>query len=144
MPEVQRMGLAEKEQQLIDDLNMFDEWMDKYQFIIDMGKESEGLPDAEKTDDLLVKGCQSRVWLKAEKVGDVLVFRSDSDAIIPKGIAAMIARLYSGHTPEEILAFRPTFVEKTGLAQHLTPTRANGLSAILKRIQQYALAYKTA
>ncbi len=137
------MTLKEKEEQLIGDFSLFDDWMDKYEYIIELGKQSLGLEEAEKTGDLLIKGCQSRVWLQAEMKDGKVFFRADSDAMIPKGIATILTGIFSGHSPAEILEYQPSFIEAIGLGQHLSPTRANGLSSMIKQIKHYALAFKS-
>ena len=117
---------------------MFDEWMDKYEYIIELGKNLKGYPDSEKTDDKLIKGCQSRVWLDCKKDGDRLVFNADSDAIITKGIISLLISIYSGRTAEEILSSDFSVIEKIGLKENLSPTRANGLVSMIETIRKYA------
>lgn len=134
------MTIAEKQQVLVEEFDFFDEWMDKYDHIIGMGKALDALPDAEKNDDLLVQGCQSKVWLKAEKDGENVVFKADADAIIAKGIIAMLIDVFSGQPAKEIAAAELTFLEEIGLKDHLSPTRANGLMSMIKQMKFYALA----
>lgn len=134
------MTIAEKQQVLVEEFDFFDEWMDKYDHIIGMGKALDALPDAEKNDDLLVQGCQSKVWLKAEKVGENVVFKADADAIIAKGIIAMLIDVFSGQPAKEVAAAELTFLEEIGLKDHLSPTRANGLMSMIKQMKFYALA----
>ena len=137
------MTIKEKEAQLIEDFELFEDWMDKYGYIIDLGKSGASLDDASKREELLINGCQSRVWLEAEMKDGQVYYRADSDAVIPKGIAAMLTGLFSGHRPDEILDFSPVFVDRIGLGQHLSPTRSNGLSAMIQQIKNYALAFKS-
>ena len=134
------MTLQEKENEIIDEFAMFDEWLDKYEYIIELGKSLEALPDAEKTEDRLIKGCQSRVWLDWEMKDGKLVFSADSDAIITKGIISLLISLYSGRTPQEILSSDFSIVEKIGLRENLSPTRANGLVSMIETIRAAAAA----
>ncbi len=137
------MTLKDKESQLIEDFGMFEDWMDKYGYIIELGKSEAPMNEEEKVDELLIKGCQSRVWLNANMKEGKVHYRADSDAVIPKGIAALLTSLFSGHAPDEILEFEPVFIKEIGLAQHLSPTRSNGLSSMIRQIKNYALAFKT-
>jgi cysteine desulfuration protein SufE len=137
------MTIAEKEEQLINEFTLFDDWMDKYNFIIDLGKSLPMIDEKLKTESNLIKGCQSRVWLSAEFDGKVINFTGDSDAVITKGIANLLVRTLSGHTPDEILEADMGFVDKIGLKEHLSPTRSNGLVSMIKQMKLYALAYKT-
>lgn len=130
--------IHEAENQIIEEFSMFDEWMDKYEYIIELGKNLKGYPDSEKTDDKLIKGCQSRVWLDCKKDGDRLVFNADSDAIITKGIISLLISIYSGRTAEEILSSDFSVIEKIGLKENLSPTRANGLVSMIETIRKYA------
>lgn len=130
--------IKEAENQIIEEFSMFDEWMDKYEYIIELGKNLKGYPDSEKTDDKLIKGCQSRVWLDCKKEGDRLVFNADSDAIITKGIISLLISIYSGRTAEEILSSDFSVIEKIGLKENLSPTRANGLVSMIETIRKYA------
>ena len=137
------MTIEDKEQEIIDEFAEIDDWMDRYACIIDMGNNLDPLPDELKTPDRLIEGCQSRVWLDAVKNGDgTLTYRADSDAIIVKGIISMLVDVLSGHTPEEILGADLRFINEIGLAEHLSPTRSNGLVAMLKQMRAYAAAYK--
>lgn len=137
------MTIEEKEQELIDEFSDIDDWMDSYAYIIDMGNSLPALPDKLKTPDRLIEGCQSRVWLDAELAEDGTVgFRADSDAIIVKGIISMLVDVLSGHTPDEILDADLHFIKDIGLAEHLSPTRSNGLVAMLKQMRAYAAAFK--
>ena len=137
------MTIAEKEEQLINEFTLFDDWMDKYNYIIDLGKSLPMIDDKFKNESNLIKGCQSRVWLSAEYDGKVITFKGDSDAVITKGIANLLVRTLSGHTPDEILEADMGFVDKIGLKEHLSPTRSNGLVSMIKQMKLYALVYKT-
>lgn len=132
------MTIAQKEQQVIDDFALYDEWLDKYEYIIDLGKGLEGYPEEKKTDEHLIKGCQSRVWLDAEVRDGRIWFSADSDAIITRGIISLLIGIYSGATPEEILASDFSVVEKIGLRENLSPTRANGLVSMIETIRAIA------
>ena len=121
---------------------MFDDWMQRYEHIIESGKALPKIAEEHKNEDHLIKGCQSRVWLHAEPQNDKLDFSADSDAILTKGIIALLLRVYSGRTPEEILDTEPFFIEEIGLKEHLSPTRANGLLSMVKQIKLLALAQK--
>ena len=137
------MTIQESQQDIIDQFADIDDWMDKYACIIDMGNELEPLPDALKTQDRLIEGCQSRVWLDAEKQPDgTIKYRADSDAIIVKGIISMLVDVLSGHTPDEILNADLHFIDEIGLSEHLSPTRSNGLLAMVKQMRAYAAALK--
>ena len=134
------MTIQEAQQEIIEDFEIFDDWMDKYEHIIELGKELPQIDDQYKTDDNLIKGCQSRVWLRAENKDGKIYFTADSDAIIAKGIISLLLKVFSGHTPEEILAADTDFINKIGLQEHLSPTRSNGLVSMIKQIKNYALA----
>lgn len=137
------MTIEQKEQELIDEFSDIDDWMDRYACIIDMGNNLPALPDNLKTPDRLIEGCQSRVWLDAEMTPDGKVeYKVDSDAIIVKGIISMLVDVLSGHTPDEILGADLHFINDIGLAEHLSPTRSNGLVAMLKQMRAYAAAFK--
>ena len=135
--------IKEIQDEIIDEFTGFDDWLDRYQLLIDLGSEQEPLPEEYKTDNNLIEGCQSRVWLQADVVDGKVVFRAESDALIVKGIVALLIKVYSGHTPDEILSTKPYFVEAIGLKEHLSPTRSNGLVAMIKQMRLYALAFKT-
>ena len=135
------MTIAEKQAQLVDEFAFFEEWMDKYNHIIEMGKSLAPLSDDEKSEELLVKGCQSKVWLKAEKDGDNVVYFADADAIIAKGIVAMLVDVFSGQPAVEVAKAELNFIEEIGLKEHLSPTRANGLMSMIKQMKIYALAF---
>ena len=136
-------SINEIQDEIIEDFDFFEDWDDKYGHIIDMGKELQPLAEEFKTEDNIIKGCQSQVWLHAKTEGDNLVFEADSDAIIVKGLVAMLLKVFSNHTPDEIMNADIYFMEKIGMAQHLSPTRSNGLVAMVKQIKLYALAFKT-
>lgn len=135
-------SIKEKAEQIVKEFSQFDDWMDKYQLLIEKGKELPELDDAEKKEKYLIEGCQSKVWLMPEFKDGKIYFRGASDALITRGLTSMVISVYSGHTPDEILAFEPVFIEEAGLSQHLSPTRANGLNSMLKQIKLYAMAYK--
>ena len=135
--------IKEIQDEIIEEFTGFDDWLDRYQLLIDLGNEQEPLPEEFKTDNNLIEGCQSRVWLQADVVDGKVIFRAESDALIVKGIVALLIKVYSGHTPDEILSSEPYFVEAIGLKEHLSPTRSNGLVAMIKQMRLYALAFKT-
>ncbi len=134
--------INELQDEVIEEFGDFDDWMDKYQLLIDLGGEQEPLPERYKTDQNLIDGCQSRVWLQADYAGGILTFRAESDALIVKGIVALLVRVLGGHTPQEILDADLYFIDRIGLKEHLSPTRSNGLLAMLKQMKMYALAFK--
>lgn len=134
--------IKEKQDEIILEFNDFDDWLDRYQLLIDLGGEQEPLPVEYKTDNNLIEGCQSRVWLQADYVDGKVLFRAESDALIVKGIVSLLIKVYSGRTPDEILENEPYFVEAIGLKEHLSPTRSNGLLAMIKQMRLYALAFK--
>ena len=136
-------SIKEKQEEIIEEFSAFDDWMDRYQLLIDLGSEQEPLDEQYKTDSNLIEGCQSRVWLQANFVDGKVEFRAESDALIVKGIVSLLVKVYSGHTPQEILDNEPYFVEAIGLREHLSPTRSNGLVAMIKQMRLYALAFKT-
>ena len=137
--------IKDKQEEIIEEFNAFDDWMDRYQLLIDLGSEQPPLEEQYKTDNNLIEGCQSRVWLQADLMPDGTVrFLAESDALIVKGIVSLLVKVYSGHTPDEILDNEPYFVEAIGLKEHLSPTRSNGLVAMIKQMRMYALAFKTA
>ena len=135
--------IKEIQDEIIAEFNDFDDWLDRYQLLIDLGSEQEELPDEYKTDNNLIEGCQSRVWLQADFVDEKVFFRAESDALIVKGIVSLLIKVYTGRTPDEILDNEPYFVEAIGLKEHLSPTRSNGLLAMIKQMKLYALAFKT-
>ena len=134
--------IKEIQDDIIAEFNDFDDWLDRYQLLIDLGSEQQPLPAEYKTDNNLIEGCQSRVWLQADYVDGKVFFRAESDALIVKGIVSLLIKVYSGRTPDEILENEPYFVEAIGLKEHLSPTRSNGLLAMIKQMKLYALAFK--
>lgn len=130
------MSLEESKQSIIDDFSMFDEWLDKYEYIIELGKKLDSFPENKKTDDRLIKGCQSRVWLDWEVKDGKLYFTADSDAIITKGIISLLISVYSGRSAEEIAGDDFSFLEELGLKENLSPTRANGLESMVETIKR--------
>ncbi|NPD82570.1 SufE family protein [Prevotella sp. PINT] len=134
------MTINEIQDEVIEEFQDFDDWMDKYQLLIDLGNEQEPLEDKYKTDDNLIDGCQSRVWLQADMRDGLLHLQAESDALIVKGIIALLIRVLNDHTPKEILDADLYFIEEIGLKDHLSPTRSNGLLAMVKKIRMYALA----
>ena len=135
--------INELQDEVIEEFSDFDDWMDKYQLLIDLGNEQEPLDPQYKTVQNLIDGCQSRVWLQADLTDGKVVFQAESDALIVKGIIALLIKVVSGHTPDEILNSDFYFIEKIGLKEHLSPTRSNGLLAMVKQMRMYALAFKT-
>jgi cysteine desulfuration protein SufE len=134
--------INELQDEVIEEFSGFDDWMDKYQMLIDLGNDLEPLDEKYKTEQNLIDGCQSRVWLQCDLKDGKLVFTADSDALIVKGIIALLIEVISGHTPKEILDADFYFIDKIGLREHLSPTRSNGLLAMVKQIKAYALAYE--
>ncbi len=135
------MTINEIQDEIIDEFSGLDDWMDKYQLLIDLGNEQEPLDEKYKIESNLIDGCQSRVWLQADYVDGKLNFSAESDALIVKGIVALLIRVLSGHTPQEILDADLYFIEEIGLKEHLSPTRSNGLLAMVKQMRVYALAF---
>lgn len=136
------MSINELQDEVIAEFSDFDDWMDRYQLLIDLGNEQEPLEEKYKTEQNLIEGCQSRVWLQADDVDGKIVFKAESDALIVKGIIALLIKVFSGHTPDEILNADLYFIDKIGLKEHLSPTRSNGLLSMVKQIRMYALAFK--
>ena len=145
------MNINEIQDEIIEEFSGFDDWMDKYQLLIDLGNEQEPLDEKYKVESNLIDGCQSRVWLQADLVEmeneagemrNVIHFQAESDALIVKGIVALLIRVLSDHTPQEILDANLYFIEQIGLREHLSPTRSNGLLAMVKQMRMYALAFK--
>jgi len=136
------MSVEEIQNQIVEEFSMYDDWMDKYAYLIEIGNGLETMDEAHKTDDNLIKGCQSRVWFHAGLKDGKLYFEADSDAIITKGIAGLLIRVFSGQTPHDIVNANLDFIDKIGLTQHLSPTRSNGLLSMIKQIKYYALAYE--
>ena len=136
------MTINEVQDEVIAEFNDFDDWMDRYQLLIDLGNEQEPLDEKYKTEQNLIEGCQSRVWLQADEVGGKVIFKAESDALIVKGIIALLIKVVSGHTPDEILNSELYFIDRIGLKDHLSPTRSNGLLSMVKQMRMYALAFK--
>ena len=134
--------INELQDEIIEEFSDFDDWMDKYQLLIDLGNEQEPLAPEYKNDQNLIDGCQSRVWLQADLVDGKIEFQAERDALIVKGIIALLIKVVSGHTPDEILENDLYFIEAIGLKDHLSPTRSNGLLAMIKQMRMYALAFK--
>ena len=136
------MTINEQQDEVIEEFEGFSDWMDKYQMLIDLGNDLEPLDAKYKTEQNLIDGCQSRVWLQADYVDGQIVFTADSDALITKGIIALLIQVLSGHTPSEIAKADLYFIDRIGLKEHLSPTRSNGLLSMVKQIRMYALAYE--
>lgn len=134
--------INEIQDEIINEFLELDDWMDKYQMLIDMGSEQPPIDEQYKTDSNLIEGCQSRVWLQADEKDGLLIFQAESDALIVKGIVGLLVRVLSGHTPDEILDANLYFIDQIGLHEHLSPTRSNGLVAMVKQMRIYALAFK--
>lgn len=137
------MTINEAQESIIEEFGELDDWMDRYQLLIDMGNEQQPLPSEDKTESNLIDGCQSRVWLVCEEKDGNLYFRAESDALIVKGIISLLIKVLSGHSAAEILAADLYFIHDIGLTEHLSPTRSNGLLSMLKQMRLYALAYST-
>lgn len=137
------MTINETQDEIIEEFCEVDDWMDRYQLLIDLGEEQQPLPASEKTEQNLIDGCQSRVWLVCDEHDGLLDFRAESDALIVKGIVTLLIRVVAHHTPQEILDADLYFIDRIGLTEHLSPTRSNGLLAMIKQVRMYALAYKT-
>lgn len=137
------MSIQAKQEELVDSFSFFDDWMDKYNHIIDMGKDLPIIEAVKKTEENLIRGCQSRVWLDAQFEDGKVFFTADSDAIITKGIIALVVFVYNGEKPADILAADTSFIDQIGLKDHLSPTRANGLLAMVKQMKFFALAYSS-
>lgn len=138
-----KMNIEDIQNEIIDEFSMFEDWEERYQYMIDLGKTLPLIEEQYKTDDNIIKGCQSRVWVHAEMKDDKVIFTADSDAIITKGIIAILIRVFSGQNPNDIINANTDFIDKIGLKEHLSPTRANGLVSMIKQIKMYALAYQT-
>ncbi|MGB0788994.1 MAG: SufE family protein [Marinirhabdus sp.] len=136
------MTIAQIQEELITEFALFDDWTEKYEHLISLGKNLPLIDAANKTDDKLIKGCQSKVWLHTQLKGSKVIFTADSDAIITKGIVAILIRVFSGQTPRAIAGASTAFIDKIGLREHLSPTRANGLAAMVKQMKLYAVAYR--
>ncbi len=137
------MTINETQDEIIEEFCELDDWMDRYQLLIDLGEEQAPLPANEKTDQNLIDGCQSRVWIVCEEHNGLLDFRAESDALIVKGIVSLVIRVVNHHTPQDILDAKLYFIDKIGLTEHLSPTRSNGLLAMIKQVRMYALAFQT-
>lgn len=136
------MKIKDIQEEIVDEFSMFDDWMQRYEYIIDLGKNLPLIKEESKTEDNLIKGCQSKVWLQGEQHDDTVVFTADSDAILTKGIIAILIRVFSNQTPADIIAADMGFIDEIGLKEHLSPTRANGLVSMIKNIKMYALAFE--
>ncbi len=137
------MKILEIQEEIVDEFAMFEDWMQRYEYMIELGKSLPLIEDEYKTDDNIIKGCQSKVWVHAELEVDKLVFTADSDAIITKGIIAILIRVFSNQKPADIIVADIDFIDEIGLKEHLSPTRANGLVSMIKQIKLYAVAYQT-
>ncbi|QTE24035.1 SufE family protein [Polaribacter cellanae] len=137
------MTIKEIQEEIIDEFSMFDDWMERYEYIIELGKSLPIIDEKFKLDENLIKGCQSKVWLYSELEDDKVKFTADSDAILTKGIVALLLRVFSEQKPEDILTAETTFIDEIGLKEHLSPTRANGLVSMIKQIKMYAIAQQT-
>ena len=137
------MTIKEIQDEIIDEFSMFDDWMQRYEYIIDLGKGLPLIDEQYKTEDNIIKGCQSKVWVHAEQKDDKIVFTADSDAILTKGIIAILIRAFSNQKASEILDANTNFIDEIGLKEHLSPTRANGLVSMIKQIKMYALAFNS-
>jgi cysteine desulfuration protein SufE len=137
------MSIRQKQDEIVSEFALFDDWMQKYEYMIELGKSLPLISENNKTDDNIIKGCQSKVWLHAELIKEKINFTADSDAIITKGIIAILLRVFSGHHPTEIIESDTEFIDKIGLKEHLSPSRANGLGSMIKQLKMYAVAYQT-
>lgn len=137
------MTIKEIQEEIIDEFSMFEDWMERYEYIIDLGKSLPLIDEAYKLDENLIKGCQSKVWMYSEVENDKVVFTADSDAILTKGIVALLLRVFSEQTPKAILDADTAFIDEIGLKEHLSPTRANGLVSMIKQIKMYAIAQQS-
>ncbi len=136
------MTIDEVQQEIVEDFSGFEDWMDKYAYLIELGNELAPIDPKYKVESNLIRGCQSRVWLHQEFSEGKIIFEAESDALIVKGLVALLLKIYSNHTPQEILASEPKFIDGIGLRQHLSPTRSNGLLSMVKQMKLYALAYE--
>jgi cysteine desulfuration protein SufE len=133
--------INQTQDELVEEFGLFEDWADKYEYLIDLGKKLLPMSESFKTEENVIKGCQSKVWLHAEKQGDLLVFQADSEAIIVKGMISMLIRVLSNHTPEEIMKADLYFIDQIGMSQHLAQTRSNGLVSMVKQMKNYAVAF---
>lgn len=137
------MNIQEKQDRIIREFSVLEDWQDRYKYIIKLGQKLPPLEDEYKVEDNLVRGCQSQVWLIAELKDNQVIYRADSDAAITKGLVALMVRFYSGEEPDEIISSNPEFIKKIGMQEHLSPTRSNGLASMVKQMKIYAMAYKS-
>ncbi len=137
------MSIEEIENEIVEEFEMFEDWMQRYEHLIDLGKSMPLIEDKYKTEDKLIKGCQSQVWMHSELKDSKIIYTADSDAIITKGMVALMIRVLSNHTPQEIIDSKLDFIEKIGLTKHLSPTRSNGLLSMIKQMKLDAIAYRT-
>lgn len=137
------MSIENIQNEIVDEFSMFEDWMERYEYMIKLGKSLPLIDSNYKTDDNIIKGCQSKVWLHADFEQDKVTFTADSDAIITKGIVAILIRVFTNQTPQAILEANTDFIDAIGLKEHLSPTRANGLVSMIKQIKMYAIAYQT-
>jgi len=137
------MTVEQVQNEIIEEFSLFDDWMQRYEYMIELGKSLPMIDTQYKTDQNIIKGCQSKVWVHADMVDEKVIFTADSDAIITKGIIAILIRAFSNHSPKEILEANTNFIDQIGLKEHLSPTRANGLVSMIKQLKLYALAYQT-
>ncbi len=137
------MSIQEIQEEIVDEFSMFDDWMQRYEYMIDLGKSLPLIEEKYKIEENIIKGCQSKVWVHAEMKNDKIEFTADSDAIITKGIIAILIRVFSGQHPKDIMDADTAFIDEIGLKEHLSPTRANGLVSMIKQLKMYAIAYQT-
>jgi len=137
------MTIQEIQEEIVDEFSMFDDWMQRYEYMIELGKSLPLIEEKYKTDNNIIKGCQSKVWVHAQMENDKVAFTADSDAIITKGIIAILIRAFSGQHPKDIIDADTNFIDEIGLKEHLSPTRANGLVSMIKQLKMYAIAYQT-
>ncbi|MEX0719512.1 MAG: SufE family protein [Balneolaceae bacterium] len=137
------MDIQAQQQKIVREFEVLEDWPERYKYIIKLGSKMEPLPESAKVEDNLVKGCQSQVWLTAGIENGKVIYKADSDAAITKGLVALMVRFYSGHEPQTILQTHPAFIDKIGMAQHLSPTRANGLASMVKQMKIYAMAFNS-
>lgn len=143
MIKIDQVKIEDIQNEIIEEFSMFEDWEERYQYMIDLGKTLPLIDEKYKTEDNIIKGCQSKVWVHAEMKGDKVVFTADSDAIITKGIIAILIRVFSNQHPKDIIEANTDFIDKIGLREHLSPTRANGLVSMIKQLKMYAIAYQT-
>ncbi len=137
-----KKDISQIQERIVREFSVLNDWTEKYEYLIKLGRKLSPMNEDHKSDENLVRGCQSQVWLHAEEDGDRIIFEADSDAMIVKGLAALLMRIYSGQTPDAILSNPPDFIDKIGMENHLSPTRSNGLASMCKQIQYYAMAFK--